>query len=71
MSGHPPQQLSVAFGAVVGAAGFPLALLVLSASYQAALVLESLAFALLTVFAILMVRVHRRLSRAPPAGRGS
>lgn len=103
MTGHPPYQLSVAFAAVVGAAGFPLAvlawrrfrgtpfggalapipgfmlllavyhpvLLVLPARYQAALVLESLAFALLAVFALQMVRVHRRLSRAPPAGRVS
>lgn len=101
MTGHPPYQLSVAFAAVVGAAGLPLAvlawrrfrgtpfgnalaplpwfmlllavyhpvLLVLPSRYRAALVLESLAFALLAVFSLQMVRVHRRLSRSPAAGR--
>lgn len=43
-------------------------LLVAPAQLQAALLLESLAFALLVVFSVQMVRVHRRLSRSPGAG---
>lgn len=43
-------------------------LLVLPSQYEAALVLESLAFALLAVFSLQMVRVHRRLSRTPGGG---
>lgn len=45
-------------------------LLVLPSRYEAALVLESVAFALLALFSLQMVRVHRRLSRVPgPGGR--
>lgn len=102
MTGHAPYAVSVAIAAVIGGAGFPMAvlawrrfrgapfgdalaplpwfmlllavyhpiLLALPAGYGAALVLESLAFALLALFSLQMVRVHRRLSRMPgPGGR--
>lgn len=101
MAGHPPYQLTVIAAAIVGAAGFPLAvlawrrfrgapfggalaalpwfmlllavyhpiLLLLPSRYGEALLLESLAFALLAVFSLQMVRVHRRLSRTPGVGR--
>lgn len=42
-------------------------LLVLPARFEAALLLESMAFALVAVFSLQMVRVHRRLSRSPSA----
>lgn len=43
-------------------------LIVIPAQYEAALVIESLAFGLLAVFSLQMVRVHRRLSRTPGGG---